>query len=358
MGGLFAGLALRDAGVDVEVFERSTGELRHRGAGIVAQPRALRFVDRRGIADPADLTTTTSRRRYFSPDGSVARERRNEMTFTSWDGLYRRLRAAFPDERYHAGCEVVDAAAAGDGVEIEFADGGGDAGDLFVAAEGVDSATRERVGAASPEYAGYVAWRGVVREAALPEDVVAQFEETFAFYEGDGHLALGYLIPGPDGEIDPGERRLNWVWYDVLSADDADDALTDARGRERELSVPPGLLREEVREELYAGAERLPPAFARLVRATDEPFVQPIVDLAVSRMRFGRTCLLGDAAFAARPHTAMGTEKAAGDGIELANALADGETVDDALAEWAASRRPFGRRLVEKGERMGADRLG
>jgi hypothetical protein len=37
LGGLFAALALREAGCDVEVFERSPHELEGRGAGIVAR---------------------------------------------------------------------------------------------------------------------------------------------------------------------------------------------------------------------------------------------------------------------------------------------------------------------------------
>ena len=39
------------------------------------------------------------------------------------------------------------------------------------------------------------------------------------------------------------------------------------------------------------------------------------------RMAFGRLCLIGDAAFVARPHAAAGTAKAAEDGWQLARAL-------------------------------------
>ena len=38
-----------------------------------------------------------------------------------------------------------------------------------------------------------------------------------------------------------------------------------------------------------------------------------IVDLEVPRMAFGRSCLIGDAAFALRPHIGVGTAKAADD---------------------------------------------
>ena len=41
-------------------------------------------------------------------------------------------------------------------------------------------------------------------------------------------------------------------------------------------------------------------------------------------MAFGRVCLIGDAAFAVRPHAAAGTAKAAADGWALADALTAG----------------------------------
>ena len=47
--------------------------------------------------------------------------------------------------------------------------------------------------------------------------------------------------------------------------------------------------------------------------ATPDPFVQTIVDVVVPRTVFGRVCLLGDAAFVVRPHTAGATAKAARD---------------------------------------------
>ena len=72
--------------------------------------------------------------------------------------------------------------------------------------------------------------------------------------------------------------------------------------------------------------------------------MQLIVDVAVPRMVFGRVCLLGDAAFALRPHAAVGTAKAAEDAWQLARALrsADGGDVDHALAEWEAAQLRLG----------------
>jgi len=52
-------------------------------------------------------------------------------------------------------------------------------------------------------------------------------------------------------------------------------------------------------------------------------------------MAFGRTCLIGDAAVALRPHAAAGSAKAAEDGYRLGEAMreTDGD-VPAALAAW------------------------
>lgn len=355
MGGLFAGLALRDAGHAVEIFEQSTGELASRGAGIVAQPRMLDFMDEQDIAAPNEITTTTAPRQFLDPDGGVERERTEEMTFTSWDGIYRRLRDAFPDENYHMGRSTVGAEQSDETATFRFADDTTMRADLAVVAEGGQSATRaDLLPDVEPEYAGYVAWRGVVAEESVPSTVREQFEDTFTFHERSDDLVLGYPIPGPDGGTDDGERRLNWVWYDnVRDRDERRRLLTDPDGIEHGFSVPPGRLRPTVEDELLAAADRFPEVFTDLVAATDDPFVQAIYDLRVPAMVFSRVCLLGDCAFVARPHTAAGTAKAAADGIELATALDTNEETTAALREWESSRLDAGRRLVARGQRMG-----
>ncbi|QGX95414.1 FAD-dependent monooxygenase [Haloplanus rallus] len=358
MGGLFTGIALDRAGHDVVVFEQSTGELRSRGGGIVAQRSVRRFLADHDVADPSGLTTTTSERRFLTADGDVRTATPDSMAFTSWDAVYRRLRDAFPDGRYHTGRRVDDVAPATG--TVTFADGIERAADLVVAAEGGRSSTRAGLYPdVSPAFADYVAWRGVVPESDLPAAVVDTAADRFTFYQGDGLLFLSYFIPGADGGVEPGDRRLNWVWYDTLGERDRGRIFTDASGAERRFGVPPGGLRDPVeRRRRDRASTTLPPTFAATVAATDEPFVQAIYDLAVPSMVVDRACLLGDAAFVARPHTAAGTAKAADDAVELAAALDDHDALDAALAAWDRERTDAGSRLVERGKRMGDDRLG
>ncbi|ELZ49604.1 hypothetical protein C464_03981 [Halorubrum coriense DSM 10284] len=356
MGGLFTGIALARSGHNPTIYERSAGALESRGGGIVAQENIRRFLGDHDIVDPEAITTRSRERRFLTESGDVERAVSETMVFTSWDALYRQLRDAFPDERYRTGAEVTgvspEAATAAVADETERT------ADLIVAAEGGQSTTRTQLYPdAEPEFASYVAWRGVVDEAALSAACVEAFDGTFTFYQGADQLILAYFIPGADGETEPGSRRLNWVWYDTLNGRDREAIFTDASGTERRFSVSPGRLRDPVRRRQRERAETLPPAFETLVADTPDPFVQAIYDLTVPAMVADRACLLGDAAFVARPHTGAGTAKAAGDATALADALASRGSVDDALAAWDRRRAEYGSALVDRGKQMGDERL-
>jgi 2,6-dihydroxypyridine 3-monooxygenase len=90
------------------------------------------------------------------------------------------------------------------------------------------------------------------------------------------------------------------------------------------------------------------------VTGVAEPFVRVVYDIAVPRMAFGRACLLGDAAFAVRPHAAAGTAKAAADGWALAAELtAAGGDVQATLAHWERSQLALGQALLARCREIG-----
>jgi 2,6-dihydroxypyridine 3-monooxygenase len=71
-------------------------------------------------------------------------------------------------------------------------------------------------------------------------------------------------------------------------------------------------------------------------------------------MAFGRVCLIGDAAFAIRPHAAAGTAKAAEDAWNLSAAVerARGDVVE-ALARWEGGQLALGRQVLERARDIG-----
>jgi 2-polyprenyl-6-methoxyphenol hydroxylase-like FAD-dependent oxidoreductase len=97
----------------------------------------------------------------------------------------------------------------------------------------------------------------------------------------------------------------------------------------------------------------LPPQFRALLEATEEPFAQPVRDLAVPQMVFGRVVLVGEAAFVLRPHTAAAAAKAA-DSMALGEALCDGnDGPAKKLLRFETLQLQMGRQLRDYGVRAG-----
>lgn len=361
IGGLCAGIELSRVGCEVDVFERTEGRMSSRGAGIVVQPEVTTLLNNAGA--PPLPTTYCTHRLYLSPDGGAGQLTVMPQRFTSWEAIYISLKAAFPAHQYHSGARVVAADPIEDGIRLSVDGMGGNNAtnemdvDLLIAAEGVHSQTRARLlPNVAADYAGYVAYRGTVVESEVPGELVRFFNERFAFCSGrsGGHI-LNYLIPGDEAVTTTGRRRLNWVWYVPVTTDnELSEVLTDRAGHVRKLAVPPGMLPDGAVSNLWQRAvDELHPQFAALVQSTPEPFVQSIVDIRVPQMVFGRMCLLGDAAFVVRPHTAAGSAKAAADATALADAISRTEDIDTALAQWETAQLRMGEGLTRYGVALG-----
>jgi len=168
LGGLLAANLLHRAGWDVQVYERVAEELEGRGAGIVIHPELLDALGLAGVAVDDTIGIPVQERITLALDGTVAARRPMPQMLTAWGRLYSVLKAAFPAERYHNGKQLVSFSQDGEGVSATFSDGTQARGALLVAADGVRSHVRSTLLPQSrPQYAGYVAWRGLVEESAL-----------------------------------------------------------------------------------------------------------------------------------------------------------------------------------------------
>ncbi len=362
IAGLTAACLLARRGHTVRVFERSAGALTGRGAGIVTHP-GLRAVLARccGPAGAADLGVTVEGRRVLDRDGRVVAERTLPQILAGWGRLYRLLLDALPpgSVRYDAALERV--VPQEDRVVAEFADGSRVTADLLVGADGQFSTVRAQfLQDVTPTYAGYVAWRAVVEEAALSRETREAICGHFAFCLPPGEQILGYPVSGGErGGERGGEtgRRYNAVWYRPTPETALHALLTDSGGVRHALSIPPGRIKAEVLAGMRADAERiLAPAFAEVMRRADQPFLQAILDIETPTMRPARgVALIGDAAFVARPHVGMGVTKAMEDAAALADALdahpGDGEA---ALAAFDRTRHAAGAAIVARGRDLGA----
>jgi 2,6-dihydroxypyridine 3-monooxygenase len=357
LGGLTSALVLRDLGCNVHVFERSASPLEGYGAGIVVHDMTVRYLRERMTIELEQISAPSTYMRYLLADGSVEYEEPSTYRFTAWNTLYRRLLGGLGEERYHRGEALVGIDQDEDEVEVRFASGRVERCGLLVCADGISSTARQRLlGPVEPCYSGYVAWRGTVGEAELGEETFGVLCQAITFAVVPGSHFVAYPIPSVEGSLAQGSRLVNYVWYrNVAAGSDLDELMTDRLGFKQSISLHPGAVQQRYVDELKAAARTtLPGPLAEPVAKTPQPFIQVIVDLEVPRMAFGRMCLIGDAAFAARPHAAAGTAKAAANGWALAEALerSRGDVIT-ALSAWEPGQLELGRRLVARAQVMG-----
>jgi len=357
LGGLLAANMLLRDGHDVHVLEKATGSLDGRGAGIVTHAALGRGLARAGVSVDDTLGVHVDVRVALDANGAVIARLAMPQVLTSWSRLYALLFAAFPTERCHQGVVVkqVDQNAAR--VRVHADSGRVFEADLLIASDGIRSAVRAQYAAlAVPQYAGYVAWRGVCDEAVLSNTTLSSVFDHFGFGLPAGEQLIGYPVAGPGNATARGKRRYNFVWYRPADEHGALPALlTDADGEHHPLGIPPHKVSwRQVAAMREAGRWLLAPQFAEMLEKTAQPFLQPIFDVVSQQIAFGRVALMGDAAFVARPHVGMGVTKAAEDAMALADCIRAHGATAAALQAYERLRLAPGQAVVQRARDLGA----
>lgn len=336
IGGLSAGIALMDSGHDVHIYERSAGEMKDRGAGLVIQHDMMEYFIEQRISTRSVFGVSATKRQILDDKGRAALLYPNDTVFTSWNYIWRQLKDHFPAASYSSGFELESITEEEDTVTARFKNGEHRTADLIIGADGVSSMVRNYVAAGiNPQYAGYVAYRGLIHESELSAEEVSFFSDKFSIYHYPNSHFLSYLVPGINGDLREGHRLYNWVWYQNKSTKQLEELLTDRNGTHRQFTVPAGFLSPDQQNQLYELAEsELPEVLKNRVQQTPNPFVQVILDMSVPKMFKGRIAILGDAANLVRPHTASGTAKAYRDAIALAMNLSEQKELNAALQNW------------------------
>jgi 2,6-dihydroxypyridine 3-monooxygenase len=356
-GGLTTALLLRKLGFSVDVFERSNTPLENRGGGIVLQPITMKWFDGHSASRITDLSTCSSHVRYLGRDNAIVHDEPAQWRYSSWGTVYRALLSDFGRQHYHLGEFCAGFTQDDDQVELRFVSGRVERADLVVFADGITSTARRRMFPdVGRHYSGYVGWRGTVREDAVTKQTQDLLTDALTYSVADHTHAVMYLIPGMDGELDPGRRLFNYVWYrNVPAGPELQELTTDTRGYECPVSVHPGDVQGRYIDELReAAVAQLAPALAEVVVRTEQPYLQVVTDTRIPGMAHGRIAIIGDAAFAARPHAAAGTAKAAADAWKLFEHLSatDGG-IPEALKRWEPGQLALGNQLIDRVTAMG-----
>ena len=355
LGGLFAGNLLHDLGWEVDIHERVPDDLASRGAGIGTHQELLSVLAGLGIELEERLGAEVGDRVCLDPEGNTVHRVPWGHIMSGWANVYRPLKDRFPAQQYHFD-KNFSAFEPQDGeIVVRFSDGSEARADLVIGADGLRSGVRAQLfPGLEPQYVGYVAWRALVDEHTLPSDLRQRLGNTYWFGLPPGEMIVAYPVPSRDGA--PGHRDWNIVWYRPILGDEAlRDMCTDAAGRHHGPAIPPPLVRPEVIAALKRDARALlAPLLAELLERS-QPFFQAIFDVESPRIAVERVCLLGDAAFVARPHVGMGVTKAALDALCLHRSIQiDSGDLDAALARYDRLRGEFGRRCVARARRLGA----
>lgn len=357
LAGLFTAALLAQDGHDVTVYERSLHGLAGRGAGFLGKRETFAILRASGCEHVARVGVVARERIVFGDAGTSLVQSMPPQMQISWDTVYRVFRERRADGTYLLGKKIEHLREDADRVVLRFEDGNEAMADLVVGADGIASVVRAVVDGPSALncYAGYVGWRGLLAESALPGFAGEELLDRFAYFRMPYSHIIGFLVPGAGGETATGRRRYNWVWYRPAAGPATrDEVLTDSQGRIHRYSLPPGTVSERARERLVDDARRLlPRSFAAAVEETARPFVQGIFDYETERMVSQRIALVGDAAFVVRPHTGMGIAKAAADAIALRKHLSS-VPLETALPNYAQERIQAGKAVAASGRELGA----
>jgi FAD-dependent urate hydroxylase len=190
IGGLTAGIALSQAGYEVEVYDR-VQELRPVGAGISLWSNGVKVLNRLGLgAEMAKIGGQMERMEYRTKTGELL----NDITLSplihtvgqrpypvARRDLQTMLLAAFPGE-VKLGHKCIGVEEDENGVTAIFENGHKAHGDLVVAADGIRSILRTHVlgQQIEPKYGGYTNWNGLV-----PADAALAPKDCWIIYVGD-----------------------------------------------------------------------------------------------------------------------------------------------------------------------------
>jgi len=328
IGGLSAAIALRKAGWDVRIFERSTS-LRELGFGLGLAPNAMAALGDLGVAE-------TVLARGFEPargemrrmDGTVLKRATiprgilgGPFVVAMRTALYGALLDAAGIDTVTAGSEATGFTQRGRRVTLHLANGTSAEGDLLVGADGVRSVIRRQLHQNEPPArpSRIVSVRGAV------DGVISHL---------GGVDGLYYLGPG----VESAHIRASATgiyWFMAIAEELVPANTTSAAALLAHL------------------APKFDDTFRAITSATSEcRYDGVLVDRdPLPRWGDGVVTLIGDAAHPLLPHTGQGAAQAIVDAVTLARMLAQHVDIELTLRAFEAERLPKTAALVRQGRR-------
>ncbi len=330
MAGLAAGIALRQAGYEVEIYEK-TSKLRPAGAGISLWSNGIKILNKLGLGqEVAAIGGQMNRMEYRNHKDEVLNhvnlmplvEKVGQRPYpVSRTDLQQMMLKAFGEADVRMGMRCVEVKQDADSATAIFEDGSTATGDIVIGADGIHSIVRTYLngGKVEPRYAGYVNWNGLVE--ASPD--LAE-SDVWVIYVGEGKRASMMPVGG---------NRFYFFF-----------GCPKPKGTKSS----PENIRAELKETFAGWAqpvqnliEKLDPEQVNRLEISD---IDPLPQLVK-----GRIALVGDSAHATTPTLGQGGCQAMEDAEVLCRYLVTTNlSVEDALKRYETERKERVSQLVLK----------
>lgn len=333
IGGLTAAVALRQAGIEVDLIEKNPNFSVY-GVGIIQPNNTLRALDKIGLARRClQHGTAFPGWRVHDSHGKfimdAPSESRAAPDYPPNNGIPRpALQSILSDAAIDHGATVRLGTTVeriddhGDYVEVAATDGRIDQYDLVIGCDGLYSETRERVFGSTikPEFTGQAVWR---YNMPRPESLV-----------------WGEIHNGPRTKVGLTPMLPDLMYMFIVSAEPGNPWMpTDQLA---------GLMRERLH-----GFTGMVAELAQLIVDPAGVVYKPMENLLLPDPWYkGRVVIIGDAAHATTPHLAQGAAMAVEDAVLLGELLAAERTIEDLLAEFMRRRFDRARFVVETSDQI------
>ncbi len=321
IGGLTTAIALKQAGIDYEIFEAAP-ELKPVGAGIVMAANAMQVFQRLGTEKKimkAGLEINSAfvvDQSFQKISGFAVKEKiASRYGIGSYAIQRGRLQQVLMNEidvnKIQLNKRLSSLVQHPNKVEIKFDDGTSTEADIVIGADGIKSAVRKNIFGEVPlRYSGQTCWRGMAK-FSLPSDKKNNSYEMWGNQKG---LRFGFV---PTAE--------NEVYYFTTY-------FTKPNGKDEPSQVKKNLL------DIFSVFGAIP---TQLIEATPEESIirSDINDFVpIKQWWKGRVALIGDAAHATTPNLGQGGCQAVEDAFVLAKCLKENPSPEKAFEQYQSIR--------------------